>query len=59
MEKIKFYFKAFMLITFSKEFQKFEKEFFCSSTEKFFQDGERIFTPREDFFLTIIKKCYN
>lgn len=59
MKKIKFYFKAFILITFSKEFQEFEKQYFDSSPEMFFMDGERIFTEKEEFFITVISKCYN
>jgi len=59
MKNIKFYFHAFILITFSKEFQAFEKEFFEISTEKFFMNGERIFTEKEQNFLNVIKTCYN
>lgn len=59
MKKIKFYFRAFFVITFSKEFKKFESDYLGKSPEIFFMDGERIFSEKEEFFMTVIKKCYN
>ncbi len=59
MRKIKFYFKAFLLITFSKDFKKFEDEYFGVSPEIFYMDGERKFSEKEKKYMEIIKKCYN
>lgn len=59
MKKFLFYFKAFMLITFSKDFQRFENEYFGKSPEIFFMDGERKFSEKENYYMEIIQKCYN
>lgn len=59
MNKVKFYIKAFLLITFSKEFQKFEKEYFGVSPELFYMDGERKFSEKEEMYMEVIRKCYN
>lgn len=57
MKSIKFYFQAFILITFSKEFQAFENEFFGTTTERFFMNGKRIFSEKEKNFLNVIKNA--
>ena len=59
MKKIKFYIQAFILITFSKEFQSFERDYFEVSPDIFFMDGERNFSEKEKFYMEIITKCYN
>lgn len=59
MKKIKFYFKAFLLITFSKEFKKFEEEYFGVNPEIFYKYGEKNFSEKEKNYMEIIRKCYN
>lgn len=58
MPRIKFYFNAFIQITFNQEFKKFEQEYFAKSTHDFFKD-KKYFSEKEEIFLAIIGMCYN
>lgn len=59
MKKLIFKIKSFFVITYSKSFKDFEKEYFQKSTEFFFKDGERQFSIKEKYYLEIIKNCFN
>lgn len=59
MKKIIFKIKSFFVITYSRSFKNFEKEYFQKNTELFFSNGERKFSEKEIYYLEIINTCFN
>lgn len=53
-----YYLNATIIITFSKDFKSFEKEYTQKSPEKSYREGEREFTDKEKKYLDIIHTCY-
>ncbi|REC40931.1 hypothetical protein DRF69_16885 [Chryseobacterium sp. 5_R23647] len=58
MKKIIFKIKSFFVITYSRSFKNFEKEYFQKNTELFFSNGERKFSEKEIYYLEIINTCF-
>lgn len=53
-----FYLKATFVITFSKSFRTFEKEYIGKSSAQFFLNGDRKLTDKEKEYIEIIHICY-
>lgn len=54
-----YYFKATLIITFSKDFKSFEKEYTKRSPEYFYNNEERTLSDKEKKYVEIIHTCYN
>lgn len=58
IKTIIYYLNATIIITFSKDFKSFEKEYTQKSPEKHFLDAEKKYTEKEKKYLDIIHTCY-
>lgn len=58
IKTIIYYLNATFIITFSKDFKSFEKEYTQKSPEQHFQDAGKTFTEKEKKYLDIIHTCY-